>query len=512
MTAKVLIEKNAYYDSVTLMSLSGNLGKEDGVEQAIISMASPMNKELLENIGLLTDEAKNATENDLIIAIKAKSEELADTLIAAAKEQLNAKKSGAKGEKNRSAKTLQTALEILPDANIAVISVRGDFAAREARQALKAGLHVMIFSDNVTVEEERELKELGRDSGLLVMGPDCGTAMINQVGLCFANQVKPGPIGLVAASGTGLQEVMVQVDRMGYGISQAIGVGGRDLSEAIGGIMMLEGLKALNQDPQTEVIVLISKPPAPSVEEKMMAQIKQTTKPVVVCFLDGDEGEVVKAGAAFASTLYQAAVTAVETLTGTALVKFSQNEAHQAWIQAQKAKLAPTQKYIRGLFCGGTLTAEALAVIRPHVREIKSNVAKKANEKLTDVKTSLGHTLLDLGDDEFTVGKPHPMIEPALRNDRILQEALDPETAVLLLDFELGYGSHDDPVGTSFDTLQAARQIAADNGRYLPIVAYICGTYADKQGYDAQYDKLKSLGVFVADSNEQASEIVAQFV
>lgn len=512
MASRIMIVKNAYHDSVTLMALSGNIGKQDGVEQAIISMATQMNKELLANIGLLSDEAKAATENDLIIAVKAETEELAEELISSATEQLNAKKISKKGDKNYAAKTMSAALEMIPDANIAVISVRGDFAAREARQALKAGLHVMIFSDNVSIEDEKELKEIGRDSGLLVMGPDCGTAIINHVGLCFANKVKPGKIGLVAASGTGLQEVTVQIDRLGHGISQAIGVGGRDLSEEIGGIMMLEGLKALDKDSQTKIIVLISKPPAPSVQERIIRQIKETAKPVVVCFLDGDETEVKKAGAAFAPTLNKAAIAAVEQLIGSAAAGKSQEDHLQEWINKQKAGIAGSQKYIRGLFCGGTLTSEALTIIRPYAEGIKSNVAKKTEEKMGDVLVSKGHTLLDLGDDKFTVGKPHPMIEPSLRNERIMQEALDPETAVLLLDFELGYGSHDDPVGVSFDTLKEAQKIAKESGRNLPIVAYICGTFNDKQNYEEQYDKLKSLDIFVAGSNEQASEIVTRFI
>ena len=507
-----MIEKNAYYDSVTLMSLSGSIGKQEGVEQGIVSMATEMNKELLENIGMLTEEAKAATENDLIIAVKALTQDLVDEVIASIKEQLNAKKASKNGSKEQIATTLPTALEILPDANIAVISVRGDFAAREARQALKAGMHVMIFSDNVTVDEEKELKEMGRDAGLLVMGPDCGTAIINQVGLCFANQVKPGKIGLVAASGTGLQEVTVQIDHLGHGISQAIGVGGRDLSEDIGGIMMLEGLKALDNDPQTEVIVLISKPPAASVEEKILNQIKQTKKPVVVCLLDGNAAPVKEAGATFAGTMNQAAISAIEVLTGTRPTASSLSQEQISWISDEKAKLKSSQKYIRGLFCGGTLTSEALTVIRPSVDVIKSNVAKKAHEKVADIHVSVGHTLLDLGDDDFTVGKPHPMIEPSLRNDRIIQEAKDPETAVLLLDFELGYGSHDDPVGVTVDTLKEVQHIVKESGRHLPIVAYICGTHTDKQGYDGQAAQLESLGIFVAASNEQAAQIATELI
>lgn len=512
MVSKVIVEKNAYYDSVTLMSLSGSIKKQEGIGQAVISMATQMNKDLLENIGLLVDEAREASENDLIIAIEADTNERLEEVIELAKEQLNSKKGSKKKDGAKIVKTTNAAINLMPDANIAVISVRGDYAAREAREALKKGLHVMIFSDNVTIEEEKELKELGREKGLLVMGPDCGTAIINKVGLCFANKVKSGNIGLVAASGTGLQEVTIQIDRLGYGISQAIGVGGRDLHQDIGGIMMLESLKALDKDENTEVIVLISKPPAISVQEKIINQIKETSKPVVVCFLDGDAKEVEKSGAIFAPTLNQAAKSAVKILDKSIEFKSKEDTNVKEWISEQKNKLVDSQKYIRGLFCGGTLTSEALTIIRPHVKEIKSNVAKKDNEKLKDVFVSKGHTLLDLGDDVFTVGKPHPMIEPSLRNERILQEAKDPETAVLLLDFELGYGSHNDPVGVTYDTLIEAQEIARKDGRELPIIAYICGTYNDKQNYYDQANKLKQLNIFIADSNEEAAEIATKFI
>ncbi len=512
MVSKILIEKNAYHDSVTLMSLSGSIRKQEGVRQAVVSMATQMNKDLLENIGLLTNEAKEASENDLIIAIEADSEKCLEEILESIKEHLNSKKISKKKDGTKIVKTAKAALNVMQDANVAIISVRGDYAAREAYQALKNGMHVMIFSDNVTVEDERKLKEFGKEAGLLVMGPDCGTSIINQVGLCFANKVKKGKIGLVAASGTGLQEVTVQIDRLGYGISQAIGVGGRDLSKDIGGIMMLESLKALDKDEQTEVIVLISKPPAPIVQEKILKHIEVTTKPVVVCFLDGDAQEVEKIGAIFAPTLNQAAIAAIKVLDTAADLSKKKNDNLEEWVAQQKEKLSNSQKYVRGLFCGGTLTSEALTILRPYADKIKSNVAKKEHEKLEDVLVSSGHVLLDMGDDVFTFGKPHPMIEPSLRNERILQEARDLETAVLLLDFELGFGSHDDPVGVTYETLVEAKKIAENNGRFLIIIAYICGTYNDKQNYYDQAQKLKDLNIFIADSNEQAAELAAKFI
>ena len=507
---KVIIEKNAYHDSVTLMSLSGKVLQQEGVVDAVVSMATEMNKNLLENIGMMTAEVQSATENDLMIAVKTKSGERLEEIIGFIDEQLNTKKSSKNKQGNESMTSFRASLDALPDANIAVISVPGEYAAREARQALNNGLNVMIFSDNVTIEEERDLKRLGAEKNLLVMGPDCGTAMISGTGLCFANNVRQGGIGLVAASGTGLQEVAVQIDRMGYGITHAIGTGGRDLHEKVGGIMMLEGLNLLNEDEDTKVITLISKPPSKSVQDKILDRVKEISKPVVVCFLDGDKEAVEQSGASFAATLLEGARQSILALDETATFETGLTEEEQVWIRHEVEKLDDSQKYVKGLFCGGTLTAEALSLLRDEVEGIKSNVAKRESEKITDTSLMEGHLLLDMGDDEFTKGKPHPMIEPNLRNERILKEAMDETTAVLLLDFEIGYGSHEDPVGESLETLLKAKKIAEENNRHLSIVAYICGTPTDKQGLKTQEDKLLELGAFIADSNEKASKVAGK--
>lgn len=488
------------------MSLTGKVLSQDGVQDAVVSMATEMNKELLNNVGMGTDDSESATENDLIIAVKAANEDVLDEVFTFIDEQLNSKKSGKNKKGNEAVTTLNAALNAVPEANLAVISVPGEYAAREARLALDKNLNVMLFSDNVTIEEERALKEKAVEKGLLVMGPDCGTAMINGTGLCFANSVKKGGIGLVAASGTGLQEVAVQIDRMGYGITHAIGTGGRDLHEKIGGIMMLEGLKRLNEDDETKVITLISKPPSKLVQDKILSEVSKVNKPVIVCFLDGDRQEVEKSGAAFASNLIEAAKLSIKALDGSAQLDKETNSNLKERVKSEISKLSDSQKYIKGLFCGGTLTAEALSVLREEVKEVKSNVAKKEEEKLADTATSNTHILLDMGDDEFTKGKPHPMIEPNLRNERILEEADNPNTAVLLLDFELGYGSHSDPVGQSLETLIEAKERAEKAGRHLPVVAYICGTASDKQNLKEQEEKLKEIGVIIAESNAEASK------
>ncbi|MBU5436956.1 acyl-CoA synthetase FdrA [Tissierella sp. MSJ-40] len=507
-----IIRKNAYYDSVTLMSLSSKILDLKGVEEAVVSMATEMNKELLQNVGLATEESHNAGNNDLIIAIKAENENSYEEALKLAEELLNPKNKKKSKGKEEIPKTIDMAMKQFQDANLAVISVPGKFAGREARKALENNLHVMLFSDNVTLEEEKELKEIAREKGLLVMGPDCGTASINNIGLCFSNEVRKGNIGIVGASGTGLQEVMVQIHRLGGGISQALGTGGRDLKEEIGGIMMIESLKALNRDENTEVIVLVSKPPAKSVEKKILEEVKSVEKPVVVCFIDGNREEENDSKAAFVYGLYEAAKKAVE-IAGIDK-KGIKEENSKLFEKANELKkiLKPEQKYFRGLFCGGTLCAEALSILRGKFDHIKSNVAKDEREKLESITGYSGNILIDLGEDEFTVGKPHPMIEPTLRLDKIIEEAKDEEVALILLDFELGYGSHDDPVGVTIKAIKEAKSIASSNGRQLIFVAYICGTDKDKQDYEKQRKMLEEEGVLMAESNMEAANIVIEIL
>lgn len=513
MDVKIIIKKDAYHDSVALMSLSGKLAALPGVVDAVVSMATDMNKDLLRRIDLYTDSVEAAGANDLIIAIRAEGETSCTAAARFAEESL-AKKSSVKksGGEVRPA-SVASAVKLMPKANLAIISVPGQYAAREAMQALKYGLNVMMFSDNVSVEEELALKQYAHAQGLLMMGPDCGTAIINNVGLCFANVVRQGNIGVVGASGTGTQEVTVLIDRLGGGVSQVIGTGGRDLSEAIGGITMLDGLAALARNEATEVIVLISKPPAESVASKILEQVKEIAKPVVICFISGDAAQVEKAGAYFGKNLEVTAQMAVALAKGEKPADYCSNAGALVELAAGRAaKLAPEQKYIRGLFCGGTLCEEAMHIAKGSGLQTYSNIAKKADDKLTDPYTSKAHTFIDLGDDVFTQGKPHPMIEPSLRLERLLKEAADPETAVILMDFVLGYGSHPDAVGITLPAIIEAKRTAQEAGRHLEIIGYVCGTEQDPQGLAVQEKQLALAGVAVANSNARAARLAALIV
>ncbi|HWR45981.1 acyl-CoA synthetase FdrA [Sporomusa sp.] len=508
MDVKIIIKKDAYHDSVALMSLSGKLTAIAGVSDAVVSMATDMNKDLLRRIGIYTTAVDAAGANDLMIAVRAENETICAEAVQLAEESL-AKKSGArKGSGEVQPASVMSAVKLMPEANLAIISVPGQYAAREAMQALKNGLHVMMFSDNVSVEEEIALKKYAHQQELLMMGPDCGTAIINNVGLCFANVVRQGNIGIVGASGTGTQEVSVLIDRMGGGVSQVIGTGGRDLSEAVGGITMLDGLAALARHEATEVIVLISKPPAESVANKILDKVKGIAKPVVICFINGDAAQVEKAGAYFGKNLEATAQMAVALSKGEKPASCCSEDGGLGELAASKtAKLAPTQQYIRGLFCGGTLCDEAMHIAKASGLKTYSNIAKKAEDKLEDPHTSKAHTFIDLGDDVFTQGKPHPMIEPSLRLPRLLKEAADPETAVILMDFELGYGSHPDPVGITLPAIMEAKRAAQDAGRHLEIIGYVCGTEQDIQGRIRQEQKLAAAGVTLAKSNTQAARL-----
>ncbi len=504
---KYHVLKNTYYDSVTLMRTGNDIKTLFNFNELVLLMATDMNKEMIKSVNLYHEDFENATPNDLLVAadMNEELENWTEVILA----QLT-KKNASTSDTKQTFKTINQAAQSL-DANLAVISVPGIYAFHEAVKALDNNLHVMMFSDNVSVADEIKLKDIAIKKDLLMMGPDCGTAIINGVGLCFANKVSSGNIGLVAASGTGLQEVTVIIDRFGGGITQAIGVGGRDLSKDVGGRMTLHAINALNEDANTEVIVIISKPPHPSVTETLLAFLKKVKKPVVLCLLDA-KLDLSDQHIHPVANLTEAAVKAL-SLTGKKVPELlTLDKDYLKLIEKERTLYQKNQTKVKGLFCGGTLAAEALSIIRPHVKKIQSNVAKKEHELLLDPTKSDGHQIIDLGDDVFTQGKPHPMIEPTIRLERLLSEAKNPETAVILLDFELGYGSHEDPVGISLTAIKKAQELALKENRHISFVAYVCGTNKDPQNLIASTKNLENAGVIVGNSNAHASLIAASLV
>ncbi|OJG25920.1 hypothetical protein RU98_GL000797 [Enterococcus caccae] len=492
------------------MALSTKANQLAGVDQAIIAMATEMNKEVMKNVGLYTDEIAQAQTSDLIIALDAKEEHDSVELIKKIETLMTEKKEKVSSQTSESFTTIETAKKAIPEANLAVISVNGQYAAREARKALNSELHVMMFSDNVSVEEEIELKELAHEKGLLMMGPDCGTAIINNVGLCFANNVRKGSVGIVGASGTGSQEISVRIHEFGEGVSQLIGTGGRDLSEAVGGKMMLDAIDALESDEETKVIVLISKPPAKVVEEKIIARVRKADKPVVIWFI-GSEARENEEGIYFEKMSKSAALRAV-TLAGIDQNSLDVHPLNLPLIDEVRAKLNPEQKYIRGLFTGGTLCDEAMFTAKERFSDVYSNIATDQEHLLHFGDASKAHTFIDFGADEFTNGKPHPMIDPSNRIARFIEEAEDSTVGVILMDFVLGYGAHPDPVGVMVPAMKAAKEKAASQGRHLEIIGYVLGTDLDKQNIDEQVEKLTSIGATYASSSQNAGLLAREFV
>jgi FdrA protein len=506
---------NVYRDSVALMRISAGLCELPGVLQASMIMATGANIELLCEAGLL-GESIAAAPNDLLIAVQAQDQQAIDAALAQAEAALaGAEAATSAATAARIApRSIEMALDQFPAADLALISCPGEYAGAEGRKALHLGLDVMIFSDNVPLAEEVALKRQARDAGRLVMGPDCGTAIIDGVPLGFANVVAPGDIGVIAASGTGLQQVTCLIDKFGRGISQAIGTGGRDLSAAVGGLTMLKGLEILAGDENTKVIALISKPPAAEVATRVMALAEDCGKPVVVNFLGGATDAPGRGNIFQAETLEQAAHISAALSNGdrSSAEALPRHHLGQAEVARLVAGLSKTQKFVRGLYSGGTFSYEALLLLERDIGPVNSPSPLRAEQKINDIWSSTGNTVLDLGDDLFTRGRPHPMIDHRLRHDRILQDARDRETAVILLDVVIGYGSHGDPASEVAASIAAARQSKKQNNAAPIFVVFVCGTRGDPQNLARQEEILREAGATVVESNAQAVRLAGDIL
>jgi FdrA protein len=465
-----------------------------------VVMGTGANKEILAQSDLLTPEAQAAGADDLVIVVRAADETAAEGALGQIDPLLSRRRGGV--EQDYRPKSLEAAAEMLPGARWVLVSVPGRYAAGVARQALRLGKNVFLYSDNVSVDDEVALKRAASEKGLLVMGPDCGTAIVNGVGLGFANRVRRGPIGLVAASGTGLQQVSARVHQLGSGLTHALGTGGRDLSEAVGGVTARQGLDLLGRDPDTQVIVLISKPPSPQVAAALLESARSAGKPVVVNFIGYAATARRVDNLHFALTFDETADLAVG-LAGAAA---------EAAPPPDLAGFAPGQRYLRGLFSGGTLAYEALFILQDYAPAVYSNIPLDEAHRLPNALVSQAHTLVDLGEDEFTVGRLHPMMDNDLRLRRLAQEADDPEVAVILLDVVLGYGAHPDPAGELAPAIRAARARAGKAGRRLDVVAVLVGTDEDPQDLGAQVAQLEAAGAMVETSNEAAVRQVGRLV
>ncbi|MEE8592607.1 MAG: acyl-CoA synthetase FdrA [Candidatus Bipolaricaulota bacterium] len=509
----LIVERNRYFDSVFLMRISSELGKLDGIAQAVVAMATPINLENLIKSGFeLGGGTAPLQPADLIIAIDAETDE-AMTSARSRLEKLLA--GGGADESGVSAvrpSSLDEALTTDPRANLVLISVPGIHAAREARQALRRGLHVMLFSDNVTVEDEIELKNEAIERGLLMMGPDCGTAILNGAALGFANVCRSGRIGIVGASGTGIQEISSLIHQWGGGISQAIGTGGRDLSEAVDGRMTRFGIEALGEDPNTDVIVVVSKTPGSAVAERVIEALASTEKPAVVHFIGG-QAEKLSDELETTATLADAALAAVaKSGIDTKEANRPADTLTSLPVPTTVSTLGETVPNdsacgrVVGLYCGGTLCQEAWNILHRAGLDVRSNVAGDPTKKIHPEAHETGHVVWDLGDDAFTVGKPHPMIEPGLRDERVAQTGDDPTIGIVLADCVIGYGAHENPAGSLAEAATRAARAARQAGRRpAAILASVTGTDQDPQNLHRQRKILEDAGVIVAPSNAAAA-------
>lgn len=496
-----IIKKNSYQDSVNLMLLTKELSFTEGIEKISIMMGTPANKEIFSNSGLYTDELETASPNDICIVIDTENKEKIDEVLENIELFLKNQSTKSKGTKIPLARTWETALQKLPDANLAMISIPGEYAAEESLKALNKGLNVFLFSDNVSLEDEKKIKTAAKSKGLLVMGPDCGTGIIDGLPLAFANVVEKGNIGIVGASGTGIQEVSTIISRKGYGITQAIGTGGRDLSAQIEAITAIEGLKLLAKDDDTDVIVFISKPPAPEVRDKVIETFKTLGKPVVANFL-GDKARDDHDNVSYAWTLEDTALKAVGLAEK---FRVSSKNIKKEISEMKSIVENKTQRGIKGLYCGGTLAAETGMIIRDYY-----NVQDSGDHNKGMMLHYNGHEIIDLGDDFYTQGRPHPMIDPSTRVEMVYEMAKKDETAVILLDNVIGYGGHEDMAGVFAPVIKEIKEDKTN--KEIIFIASVTGTESDPQKYSEQVNKLRESGAIVCESNAQATRLAVEII
>lgn len=498
---KTVIQKGSYHDSVILMLLTNRISTIEGVNKVSIMMGTPANKDIYEQSGLATPELQEAGANDLVIVADVDNEALLGTIENEMEEFFKKQSTVSNGEKAaESVKSWDKALEKLPEANLAVISIPGAYAALEADRALDEGLNVFMFSDNVSIEDEKALKIKAHEKGLAVMGPDCGTGIIQGVPIAFTNNVEKGSIGIIGASGTGIQELTTIIDRLGEGVTNAIGIGGRDLNASIGGITMLDMIDAMEEDESVKVVIIVSKPPAKEVRDTISERLESFSKPIVTLFV-GEKPEYHEENFYHAYTLDEAARMAVSLVRG--------KKISEAAVDVDKSQFfkAEENKTIKAYYSGGTLANEAAMLIKD---------ALDVKEPPIDIDGYMlqlnGNIVVDLGDDAYTKGKPHPMIDPEKRIE-CMESAIDDEsTGVILLDIMLGYGSHEDMAGALLPSILRLRKKAENAGRKVFFVATVCGTRKDYQGYDEAVKKLQDAGVIVCENNKLACRTAIQAI
>ncbi len=500
MKERVVVHKGSYHDSAFLMRVARDLNAQEDVAESVVLMGTEMNVELLRSAGFDDPALDGVGPMDMLVGLRAKSEEGLDAVEAELARLLLAGAQSAAKDGPRRYGGLDEALADRPDTNLVSVAVPGTYAAFVAEQALDAGRHVFLFSNNVALEDEIRLKERAVAEGRLLMGPDCGTAILAGVGLGFANRARRGAVGMVGASGTGLQEVSCLLHNAGVGISQAIGTGSRDLAAEVGGRMSEFGLRLLAEDSDTQVLVLICKHPAEEVAERMHDVLAGLGKPSVVRYL-GDKARDNADGVRYADSLDEAASMVLEAL--------GHKKARQEFdVEAMAAEILgganPLSGRLVGLFGGGSLASEAALVLR------NKGLQVQVPEHPLEVEPALegeGHLIVDTGEDFYTQGKPHPMVDQAVRCALIRDVGRDPAVDCILLDLVLGDGAHLDPAPEMAQAVEAARK--ARGGKGLFVIASLSGTDLDPQGLERQRNILRGAGVVVQPSAARAAALAA---
>jgi succinyl-CoA synthetase alpha subunit len=498
------IKKDTYVDSLACLFTRGVMLECNGIEKAFAAMATDCNKETMAELGLLNKEISEAGQNDFVITALALSEDAFRKAIS------ETEKTGASEEYKKSYLSIDRAVKENPGANLCSISVPGEYALEETKKALNLGLHCVVFSNNIPLEQEREMKELAREKGLLCMGPDCGVANINGAALVLASINNRGPFGICGASGGGIQHVAAIMHEAGSGVSQCIGTGGNDLKDPIGGITMLMGIDALENDPNTKYIVLISRKPADIILKKILSRVAECLKPVVVFFMGTEKEEVEKTGAIWAGNLDDCSQKA-RGLIGKEYPLASESEITEIAKEAVTG-MRREQKYVRGAFNCGTYCDEVMRAMSVKIGGIHSNCPLSPELRLADSFKSEGNAVIDYGEEEFTLGRPHPVIDPNVRRPAIMREAEDPETAVILLDFILTPPGHMDPAGFIIRDIKKAQDLAGSRGGKIAFVASVLGTDADLQNVGVQREKLREAGVYVCKTNYRAGLLAGEII
>jgi len=492
-THALVVLHDTYLDSVVQMMGTRAMEQVEGVQWAAAAMATAANLDTLAAEGFDAAAWDGASPGDLLLAVRADSEETTSAAMDAAREVMFAARARRAEAMASAPRSIGEAVEERPDSSLAIISVPGDYAALEAHHALAAGLDVLLFSDNVSRADEIELKEHARLRERLLMGPGAGTAMLAGVGLAFANVVRPGPVGVVAAAGTGAQEAMALLDRWGVGVTCVIGLGGRDLNADIGGRMALMALEVLEADPATEVVLLVSKPPAPEVAARLLGQSRRT--PVVAALMGVEPGLPTAEGVTVVDTLEGGVAATLRVLGRTAPDTSSLRGPSIADVIA---RLRPEQTAIHGLYSGGTLGYEALVLLGRHFGPVYSNTPIDKSLHLPAPEGA--SILLDLGEEEYTQGRPHPMIDPSTRLELLARSGAEASVAAILLDVVIGHGANTDPAGV---LAPLCRQIHDAGGPQ--VIAYVLGTDADPQSYESQVATLVDAGCIVTETAARAA-------